>query len=413
MKGSTTSTPRLLRSAQGWWFLGGRRLLLLGEESVDAAGALRPEVQQQLAACGAHGPTPLLAYSLTVLTATACNLGCGYCFQNVAADPHGGTRPPRIANWTLTPETARRTLAFAAGQMAQAGLDSLDLHLFGGEPLMNPDGCLTLLRLAGDCGLRTAHMTSNGTLLTPALARQLNQLGLGSIQITFDGSRDDHDRIRVRRGGGATFDTILGNLARATETTDLRWDLRVNVSHHNRAELGRLAEQVAAQVDPTRCVISFTTVDDVGVGYANALTRDRELVDSFVRWMTDAIDRGFRIHRPTPSRPCQSCMFRDGQFGAVVNADGKLYSCWESAGKPGWEVGNVGEGYRPGVDARWVSCGYSARAIDPDAATSAFTDAVDAGVLDYLYATGRLGLINGRPAAAGVGQPDERPVPAR
>jgi len=35
-------------------------------------------------------------YSLTVLTATACNLGCGYCFENIAADPPvpGAADPP-------------------------------------------------------------------------------------------------------------------------------------------------------------------------------------------------------------------------------------------------------------------------------------------------------------------------------
>jgi uncharacterized protein len=98
-----------------------------------------------------------------------------------------------------------------------------------------------------------------------------------------------------------------------------------------------------------------------------------------------------------------TCGFRDGRLGATVNADGTLYSCWESAGKPGWEVGTTETGYLPSevTDPRWVACGYEARAKDP-AAAARFQDAVDGQILDYLYSAGRRsGNRGGSPEGAG------------
>jgi uncharacterized protein len=75
-----------------------------------------------------------------------------------------------------------------------------------------------------------------------------------------------------------------------------------------------------------------------------------------------------------------------------VNADGVLSSCWETAGKPGWEVGTVTDGYLAGeaVRQRWVSCGDGYRYAEDDKAMESFHDRVDAALLDYMRETGRL-----------------------
>jgi uncharacterized protein len=388
----TLYVPRLLQGARGWWYLGGRKLLLLGEAAVDGTGRLRASVERRLNASGVNGPAPRPSYALTVLTASACNLGCAYCFQNTAPDPTGGSRPARIASVWLERETARRILRFVSGKMAESGLDKLDVHLFGGEPLLNPAGCRDLLELAADHGLSTARMTTNGTLLTPELARELAGLGLSNVQITFDGNQIEHDLTRVRRSGTGTFDAILSNIAAANETTALRWSLRVNVSQRNRAGIPDMMEQIARRVDPTRCHIYFSLVHDTGVGFTSTASYEATgLVDAVVGWIIRADELGFGLARPKPTRPCLSCSFQNGRLGAVVNADGTLYSCWESAGKPGWEVGSIDAGYLPEgrVSDRWVACGYGALNAAPDQITR-FVDAVDARILDYLHNSGRL-----------------------
>lgn len=146
-------TPRLLKGAHSWWYLGRRRPVRLSPASVDSTGELHPEVVRQLRAAGVDEPLPLPQYALTVLTATACNLGCAYCFQNVAPDETGGNRPPRIAASMLSRQTAASILRFVSARMAESGLTKLHMHIFGGEPLLNPAGCRHLLELAADHGL--------------------------------------------------------------------------------------------------------------------------------------------------------------------------------------------------------------------------------------------------------------------
>ncbi|MFI5642455.1 radical SAM protein [Streptomyces goshikiensis] len=387
------SGARLLKGERNWWFLGPGGVARLRDRHVTADGGLRPEAEQRLHESGMFTAGRISSYSLTVLTSTHCNLGCGYCFQNTAQDQAGGSRPPRIAQTRLTSKTITEILGFTERQMAEAGLDKLRILLFGGEPLLNPRGCLELLERAAGIAPTSAWMISNATLLTPSLARRLADLGLTSVQVTFDGDRADHDRIRVGRAdGGATFDKIVGNMARASEDTALQWTLRVNVSQETFHGVDALIDRLAGALDPARCTLYFARIGDVGVGYANSLLHTGELPAAFTRWQRRALDLGFTVARPGARKTCVTCGHTDGRYGAVVSADGTLASCWETAGKPDWEVGTAADGYRPGTQTRdrWIACQDLYR-YDEDARTLArFRDSVDTALLDYLHETGRL-----------------------
>lgn len=383
--------PRLVPSERGWWFIGNGTWTLLKPGQVGPDGKISPDAERFLREHGAYQPRQIHTFSLTVLTSTACNLGCGYCFQNTALDPRGGHRPLRIESRRLHAGTIDRIVDFTRDRMAQAGLTKLYLLLFGGEPLLNPRGCLQLLERTASFDRRRTSMTTNGVLLTPALASELNSAGLRHVQITFDGSRVDHDQIRVHHSGGATFDTIVANVGNATAVTDLRWKFRVNVSHRNADRIGELFGQLTGRVDPARCMISFSWVGDAGFGYGNELRHDRARADALVAWSTAALEAGFSVPRPSMRTTCPICSVPGGRHGAVVNADGTLYSCWQSAGKPGWEVGTVDSGYLDVacVPERWTTCGYEYKQAD-SAQVEAFQDRADGQLLDYLYATGRL-----------------------
>jgi uncharacterized protein len=238
-----------------------------------------------------------------------------------------------------------------------------------------------------------ALMISNATLLTPLIAKDLHRSGLTRIQVTFDGDRQRHDGIRVQRSGGGTFEQITRNVARAMAAApELRWILRVNVSHHNQAGMPELVEQLAARLDPSQATLSFARVGDVGVGYANRLDHQADLAAEFADWYLRALDLGFQVSAPGPAKPCPTCSFTDGRYGATVNADGVLSSCWETAGHPGWEVGTITEGYLPEevTAERLVTCQDLYRHEEEAAVRAAFQDRLDGILLDHLYATGRL-----------------------
>ncbi|MER5639744.1 radical SAM protein [Kitasatospora sp. NPDC002227] len=384
---------RLIKADNGgWWFLGDGGFAKLRPAQVTPEGELLPGTEQFLHERGLYEAKEISSYSLTVLTSTDCNLGCGYCFQNTGQDEKGGNRPPRIKHARLTSEMITKVLGFTRERMAAAELNRLSLMLFGGEPLLNPRGSRELLRRAAELGELSASMVSNGTLLTPLIAKELNAAGLGSIQITFDGDQAEHDAIRVRRSGGGTFDVIVNNVAKAMAATSLRWHLRVNVSHHNRHGMDALVERLAERLDVSRCGLQFALIGDVGVGYSNDLAYGSSLAGEFTRWHARALELGFAVSRPKANNGCQACSIKNGRYGAVVNADGVLASCWETAGMPGWEVGTLDDGYlgEQETEGRWITCYDQYQYGEQAARLAAFQDEVDAALLDRLHTAGRL-----------------------
>jgi len=379
---------QLSRGRYGWWCRADSdRVALLPGEMVDR-GNLVPAAERDLREGGFYDRPRRDTYYLTVLTSTTCNLGCAYCFQNVGPPPQGTSRPPRIPHRSLDRATILSLLEFSDERMVAAGTDKLDILLFGGEPLLNSGGCLDLLAEAAAHGLAHAEVVTNGVLLTPALAQSLEAVGLRRVQITFDGDRDDHDQIRVTRRGQKTFDRILANIVAVSECTELPWSFRVNVSERTAHGVARLIERLSQQVDPGRCSINFALIEDVGIGYTNAWGPSPETADTFSAWNVKALDLGFSVPFYKPITECVYCSQANGEVGAVINADGTLYSCWEAVGKPGWDVGDIRSGYVVDPDvlaSRWVACDYDAVEHSSASEDAAFKASVDAAKLDWLY----------------------------
>lgn len=387
---------RVVRGRDSYWCLRGAKIAQLPLEAAepDETGEWRlvDEAMTALESGGFFQSKPTDVYSVTVLTNTGCNLGCGYCFQNIEIADESNYAPDRIPLRALTEPVIGDILTFTEGMMRRAELSRLKLLLFGGEPLMSADACVELLARAQDIGMVSASMVSNGTLLTAALAKELANAGLRAIQITFDGDRDTHDRIRVTRNGRGTFDRILANVAEASAATELHWQFRINVSHRNSGGVRELLDRLAARTDTARAGVDIAMIDDIGIGYDNRLRHGEELAREYISWYVHALDLGFALRPPRAGFWCEFCSLKAGERGAVINADGTLYSCWETVGKPGLDVGDIWRGYLPAerLDPRWHHCDYLAAEHGDPRQTRRFHDTVDAAILDELAARGRL-----------------------
>lgn len=401
---------RLIEGRDGWWALAGRSAARLPRQAVASSGdvlsglgrgvdgerglALSADAISALDSGGFFATAANDNYAVTVLTATACNLGCNYCFQNTALAPTGSYAPPRIATAVLDDEMVEATVAFVHRQLLASDLKSTNLLLFGGEPLLNVSGCLRLLRGLTPLNLVDAEVVTNGVLLTPSVTDALTTAGLRRVQITFDGDRRSHDRVRVTRNGRPTYDRILENVALSSASAPrLSWNLRVNVSHHNVEGLYSLLEDLASVIQDARQItLHLALIDDNGLGYENTVGYDEKLADTFIELHRVAILSGMGVPPSNSLRACPYCSTVGGSRGAVINADGGLYSCWENAGRDGWAIGNVRTGYTasPLLQERWVACDFDIKPHASAEATRRFLDRVDAAALDEQADQGRL-----------------------
>ena len=117
------------------------------------------------------------------------------------------------------------------------GLKTLSIEWYGGEPLMLFEEIVDFTRKLNDfCDIenieRTYSMTTNGFLLSFEKAKTLVDLGVCKFQITIDGIRETHDKLRPHRNEKGTWDTIINNLL-AMQNSDLNFEIMIRVNYNN------------------------------------------------------------------------------------------------------------------------------------------------------------------------------------
>jgi len=84
------------------------------------------------------------------------------------------------------------------------------LNITGGEPLLRKD-FFEIMEIANNLGYYWG-MTTNGTLITKDIAKDLKRVGLKSVSISIDGLEDTHDTFRRTPGGWNKAMTGVQNL---------------------------------------------------------------------------------------------------------------------------------------------------------------------------------------------------------
>lgn len=122
--------------------------------------------------------------------------------------------------------------------------DNIMIMFFGGEPLLETKKIINFLEKL-KClkeiypSVKMQHaMVTNGYLLTSKSYDKLTKLDLKSYQITIDGFKDTHNKLRPRVDGAGTWDTIIKNLKYInTQKDDVKICFRTNVNNENIEQL--------------------------------------------------------------------------------------------------------------------------------------------------------------------------------
>ena len=162
---------------------------------------------------------PVVFWNLT----DRCNLSCTHCYNK--------SGPGRATEGELS-------TAEALGVIDDLADMGVPLILFtGGEPLLRED-IWDLARHAKKRGLKMA-LSTNGTLITPDLARRIRESGIEYAGISLDGARaETHDRFRNSPGA---FERTIGAFA-ACKEAGLRCGVRVTLTKENCRELEALVD---------------------------------------------------------------------------------------------------------------------------------------------------------------------------
>lgn len=258
---------------------------------------------------------------LTVLLTLFCNLACTYCYESLDGP-------------AMDDQTEKRLSSYVERAVGGGLLKVFDVNWFGGEALLEwprlvrlSDGFRRVADKAGCAYL--AGLATNGYLLDSERIRVLPTLGVRSLVVTLDGPPRVHDRRRVRRDGGPTFERILGHIENLA-TSGLEIGLQVNCDASTIGEMGELFEVLG----PVRgaVVLHFRWVFPRPDGWRSCgLGEDasqpgnpprRELLGL----ARTAVAAGFRVRNPLV-HPRVSFCNTDFHNHWVIHPTGDLYKC--------------------------------------------------------------------------------------
>ena len=117
----------------------------------------------------------------------------------------------------------------------------------GGEPLIRPD-ILDLIRYATQQG-RRAVLSTNGTLITPAVAEKLKDIGLSYVGISLDGLQETHDAFR---GFSGTFARVMAAIKNCQDV-GLKVGLRFTINKRNFKDIPGIFDLVEEKRIPRIC----------------------------------------------------------------------------------------------------------------------------------------------------------------
>jgi len=194
-----------------------------------------------------------------------CNLHCVHCYSDSCNRPYSGE---------LNTEEGMTLIDDLAGYGIPA------LLLSGGEPLLRPD----LFELIGHARLRGLRVTlsTNGTLITPAVAEMLHSLEVSYVGISLDGIGRVNDMFRGHKGA---FEKAMAGF-RNCRAAGQRVGLRMTLTRRNCHDLDEIFDFIEAEGIERACFYHLV--------YSGRGSRSDELSPEVARAAVDTILRRTR-----------------------------------------------------------------------------------------------------------------------
>ena len=216
---------------------------------------------------------------------------------------------------------------------------SLNVTWFGGEPLLNFGSIKRLSEKFLKLNVTySASIITNGYLLTPTIATQLEKLKISYVQVTIDGPQTLHDSRRCLKNGFGTFDRITSNLKKAAEICkNVSFAVRVNLDRSNHEKFIELRQQII-DWGLTNIKISPSFVVDYSVEQNNCDIMSATQQKDFL--INLSLVKGIRYNKFYPSHNRFECAVRN-MNSFVIGPEGELYKCWNDVGNKNRVYGTI------------------------------------------------------------------------
>ncbi len=249
---------------------------------------------------------------ITILPTLNCNFKCWYCYEQHKVS-------------SLSEKNAESILTFIKYEVESRHIETVALDWFGGESLMRFKQTVYPLseKLMEWCIKRDIHfinmITTNGSLIDEKMARRMNDINLRQFQITLDGGKEMHNKVKFSSLMKNSYDVIIKNIhTLCRNIDDVNIELRINYTHDN---IDSALEVLTSFDDDIKCHILISPhIVWQESKYAEGLLEKVDLLKE------KAFEMGFSVRNSDLQPRCTAC-YTDNMEQFVINYDLNVYKC--------------------------------------------------------------------------------------
>lgn len=252
-------------------------------------------------------------YFLIILPTLDCNYHCWYCIQD-----HVESK--------MSPETLNRILKHIDHMVDTEKIESLHIEWFGGEPFMYFEDVISPIseyarNKCGEAGIPFMNTsTTNGYYLSPDVIERCREYDFRHFQITLDGNKEFHDKVKFRKGCESTFVHVLENINRLLSySKEATVSLRINYTHRNLNE---------AIVDEVNTYIEADNRSRICIVPRKVWQEEKD--NSFNVILSEILDRfresGYVVEYWSPVYNYIPC-YANKRYYTTVNFNGNVVKC--------------------------------------------------------------------------------------
>ncbi|MDD3393726.1 MAG: radical SAM protein [Anaerotignum sp.] len=299
--------------------------------------------------------------NLTIMPTEQCNFRCKYCYED-------------FRKGKMTYQDQNKLCKYIRKNLHN--FTNLYVSWFGGEPTLALDVIEALSRdFIASCEslkkIYSAGITTNGYLLTYEVFCKLLELKVRHFQVTIDGNREQHDRIKKTIDNQSTFDTVWGNLIDIKnkshkKTFDIT--IRININKESIKDLKSIAQMLYYEFgDDQRFNFYFRPVGDWGgervkeiIDYVFEPEQYSQIYQELAKL---SYPLNYRMYFLELTRNIDIC-YAAARNSYVIGSDLRLYKCSVIFDNPLKQVGQIRDNGNIYLDndkiSKWILSGINA-----------------------------------------------------
>ncbi|MBR4911831.1 MAG: SPASM domain-containing protein [Bacteroidales bacterium] len=266
---------------------------------------------------------------LTIAPTMDCCFNCHYCFEK-------SKRPAYMS------EDVMRGIVKYIGDFGS--IKTLYLTWFGGEPLMavpEMEKLYKKLRRKLKGVVFHSNIITTGFHLTENSIKALQHMKVTNMQITLDGLKDTHNKIKFTKECDDVFTTVLNNIDKACELApEIHIVIRTNLTKSNAHEYNELQQMIRTRFAGKNVVITPAFVMDRDK-CGHSLSRNLFSVKEYPKYILELAKKG--IDSPQVRYPNLffiECAIRN-DYSVSFDPEGNMYKCWEHIGERKYALGKI------------------------------------------------------------------------